>query len=369
MVDIYRYIRPILFWLDPETAHSLAIWALKKGVFPVARILPPQSTAVNLWGMRFAHPLGLAAGFDKQLEVPGELHDVGFSFVECGTITPQPQPGNPKPRVFRLPKQEAVINRYGFNSEGSGPAFERLKTIHHAGNLPPGAIIGVNIGKNKDTIHAEGDYVALLHRFHELADYITVNISSPNTAGLRDLQAREQLDELLSILMREKAALEKLRRKKPLLLKISPDESEESLAAIAELALWHNLDGIIVSNTTVSRPAIIPQQFQSMAGGLSGKPLMALSTSALHRIYRLTEGKIPLIGVGGISSAEDAWEKICAGASLLQLYTAFSYQGPKLIADIVSGLAQKLARAGFNTIAEAVGSAHADIKPQHPEWQ
>lgn len=353
----YRLARPLFFALAPETAHGLVIRALKLGLVPRGRPVADPILTCRLWGLTFANPIGLAAGFDKNAEVPDAMLAQGFGFVEVGTITPRPQSGNPRPRLFRLAADRAVINRLGFNNGGLEAARARL--IQRRGR--PG-IVGANVGANKDSADMAADYVAGIRGLYGLADYFTVNISSPNTPGLRDWQKAEALDELLTRVM---AAREEARRDAatagpmtPLLVKVAPDLTDEAKADIAALALRHRIDGLIVSNTTISRPDGLTSPHHTQAGGLSGRPLFPLSTQALRDFYQLTGGSLPLIGVGGIASGTDAYAKIRAGASLVQLYSALVFDGPGLVLKIARDLADRLKAEGFATVSAAVGADH-----------
>jgi len=312
--------------------------------------------AVSLWGRAFSNPLGLAAGFDKNATAIGPMLDLGFGCVEVGTITPAPQPGNPKPRVFRLPEDAAVINRLGFPSEGVAAAAQRIGRWR-AGRAAPKGLLGINLGKNRDSVDAAADYAEGARVLAPLADYLAVNVSSPNTPGLRALQGR---DELIRIVERVRTAVEALppAARPPLLVKIAPDLSAAEMEAIAAVAVDRNLDGLIVGNTTVARPESLAGRRRNEAGGLSGQPLFAPSTEVLARIYRLTGGRVPLIGVGGVASAADAYAKIRAGASLVQLYTALVYRGPGLVTEIKAGLAALLRRDGHAELTAAIGADH-----------
>lgn len=353
-MSIYNsIIRPALFKLPTETAHEIGINALRYGL--VSEFLQNQFTkryecnefgGLKRFGLTFKNPLGMAAGFDKNGVVVNQLAALGFGFVEVGTVTNYPQKGNEKPRLFRLPADKALINRLGFNNEGTPKVIERLKKIH------PKCVLGVNIGKNKDVPNDEAikNYVQSFELAHEVADYIAVNVSSPNTPNLRELQKAENLEELLSALQNRNLELSA----KPLLVKIAPDLSESEIEAIVEIALKLNLAGIIATNTTISREGL--QTKIDETGGLSGKPLTKRLTEVISTIYRYSKGKIPIIGVGGIFTAEDAFEKICAGASLLQAYTGFIYQGASFARDINFGLAKMLKEKGFKNLDESVGS-------------
>jgi dihydroorotate dehydrogenase len=352
--DMYPLLRPVLMRMDAEKAHRLTIRLLKTGLGPRYQCAEP-SLSCKVFGIDFKNPLGLAAGFDKDAEVMAPLFHMGFGFVEAGTVTPKPQPGNPKPRVFRDAGNKSVINRMGFPGKGldyfaANAAAYRQK--HGRGQ----GVLGINIGINKDTLSPVDDYRAGLARLASVADYITVNISSPNTAGLRDLQRRDDLDRLLEALMSERAAQN---AKPPLLVKVAPDLDAAQRAAIAELAPRHKIDGLIVSNTTVSRPATLAATLKDQKGGLSGQLLKDLSTEAVGDFYRLTGGNLPIVGAGGISSAADAYEKICAGASLVQVYTGLVFEGPGLVRLILEGLPALLKRDGFSRISDAVGAAQA----------
>jgi dihydroorotate dehydrogenase len=351
MPGLYRLLRPLLYCVPPETGHRLAIAALKYGLFPTAAQPFEPSLQVKLCGLTFPNPLGVAAGFDKDIEAPDALLRLGFGFAEVGSITPLPQPGNPKPRLFRLEADRALINRLGFNSGGHANAVSRLRS--RAGR--PG-IIGVNIGANKESSDIVADYVQGLTCFNDIASYIAINISSPNTPGLRGLQSKAELRHLLE---RIGEARSELHRPKPLLLKIAPDLSDAELDDIAGLVIAHSIDGVIVSNTTVSRPALKSPR-ASEPGGLSGAPLFELSTRKLARLYRLTSGRLPLIGVGGVTCAETAWQKLRAGASLIQLYSALVYEGPSLARTICGGLAERLAASAKKSISEITGTGVSD---------
>ena len=344
----YSLLRPFLFMLSPERAHHLALTALENRLLPERPHLGQLKT--ELWGLTFSNPIGLAAGFDKNAEAEAGLFSLGFGFLEVGTLTPLPQPGNPRPRLFRLAEDEALINRLGFNNSGHAAALARLKARTASG------IIGVNIGANGDSADRIGDYAKGLETFNGTASYIAVNISSPNTPGLRALQSQKELSLLLSRLTETRRALSD---PKPLLLKIAPDLSNQELADIAELSLANGIDGLIISNTTLSRPSL-KSSHASEQGGLSGRPLFELSTRKLACLYCLTKGRLPLVGAGGVSSAETAWQKIRAGASLVQLYTALIYEGPSLVADIVEGLTQRLKASGKNSISEITGTGVGD---------
>jgi dihydroorotate dehydrogenase len=332
--------------LPPEKAHRAAIRALQLGLAPRSEFTHP-SLATELCGLKLPNPVGLAAGFDKNAEAYEGSLNAGFGFVEIGTVTPKPQPGNPQPRLFRLVEDEAVINRLGFNNEGVHAAVKRLQGRARG-------IIGGNIGKNKDAADAVADYTCAMHELYPLVDYITVNISSPNTPGLRNLQGENELRALVRAVhaLRDAQPV-----RKPVFVKIAPDNDRAGLEGIAAVALEEKIDALIVSNTTISREGIHGRH-ASEQGGLSGKPLFTRSTEALRQMYLLTDRKIPLVGVGGIASAQDAYDKIRAGASAVQLYTALVYQGFGLVEEINNGLAGLLARDGFKIVADAVGSSH-----------
>jgi dihydroorotate dehydrogenase len=354
--DYYRLAGPLVRLLDPETAHSLTVALLKTGLVPPQPRFDPPSLAMTLWGRHFANPIGLAAGFDKNAEVPDAMLGQGFGFVEVGTVTPRSQPGNPRPRMFRLPEDRAVINRMGFNNQGLEATAARLGRRQRVG------IVGANLGKNKDTEDAAADYEKGAARLAPLADYLVINVSSPNTPGLRALQGRDQLESLVG---RTRDALTKAMPKAapPLLLKIAPDLGWEDLGDIATVALAGALDGLIVSNTTVARPDCLRSPFAKETGGLSGRPLFIPSTAVLKRVYELTEGKLPIIGVGGVGSGSEAYAKLRAGASLVQVYSAMVYEGTALITRIKHELVDLMTRDGFSSVAEVVGVDHREAKP------
>ena len=351
-MSIYQILRPLIFKIDPEIAHNLAIDFLKfcpktATLFSVKRNY--ENLRTNLWDLDFSSPIGMAAGFDKNAEVAATLEKFGFGFIECGTVTPLAQIGNERPRIFRLAEDRAIVNRLGFNNLGA-EVFEQ--------NLPKISVpLGINIGKNKDTKESLQDYLWLLERFYQKASYITVNISSPNTKTLRDLQNENQLDLFLSEILRKKNELKNLHKKNtPILLKVAPDLSESEQEKIAATVVKNKIDGIIISNTTIDRDLNLKSKNAVEAGGLSGAPLFKKSNDALKNFYKFTEGKIPLIGVGGISSAADAYEKIKCGASLVQIYSAFIYQGFGLVEEIKKELSKKISDDGFKNISEAIGS-------------
>jgi dihydroorotate dehydrogenase len=341
---------PVLRALPPETAHRASLIALK--LLP-RRAAPsdPPALAIKVWGRSFPNPVGLAAGYDKNAEAIGVLSGFGFGFVEIGTVTPRPQRGNPKPRLFRLPEDGAAINRLGFNSQGLTAVARRL-----AARDRTRGILGVNIGRNKDTADPIADYEQGVAALAPYADYLTVNISSPNTPGLRDMQHKSVLPEFIARLQMARAKATP-RRPPPLLLKIAPDLEPQARYEIAEIALFSGLDGLIVSNSTVARPDSLRSPQARESGGLTGKPLFAPSTALLSEMYHLTGGRLPLIGVGGIASGADAYAKIRAGATLVQLYTALIYEGPGLVARIKADLVALLRRDGFNSIGEAIGTS------------
>jgi dihydroorotate dehydrogenase len=350
MIDLYRLIRPFLFQVDAETAHGLAIRALVNGWVPCPTDGDPEILRTSVWGRSFANPIGLAAGFDKNAEVPDAVLAMGFGFTEVGSVTPKPQAGNPKPRLFRLPEDRAVVNRMGFNNDGLALVAERLRA--RAGR---DGIVGVNLGKNKDSPSAADDYVAGIEALGPFADYLVVNVSSPNTPGLRALQGKAPLRDLLTAVRNAVGRLERA-TKPPLLLKVAPDLTDEDKADIAEVALETAIDGLIATNTTIERPASLRGRARAETGGLSGRPLLEPSTRVLADFHRLTGGKLPLVGVGGVASGADAYAKIRAGASLVQLYTGLVYGGPGLVPRIKRELAELLRRDGFKSIADAVGA-------------
>ncbi|MCS6627762.1 quinone-dependent dihydroorotate dehydrogenase [Roseibacterium beibuensis] len=335
----------LLRTLDPETAHRLAIRALKVAPLPRPRADDPV-LATTLAGLRLSNPVGLAAGLDKNGEALRGLARLGFGFVECGSVTPRPQPGNPKPRLFRLSEDRAVINRMGFNNAGLEAFARRLA------HRPAGAVIGANLGANKETEDKAADYVAGLKRLRGLADYVTVNVSSPNTPGLRDLQGRAAMDDLLGRLAEARAD-----DPTPVFLKIAPDLTGAEIGLIVEAALDHRIDALIVSNTTLDRPETLRSPERTEAGGLSGAPLKARARAALRAAAEASEGRMPLIAVGGIDSGAEAWDRIRAGASAVQIYSALVFDGPGVVGRIKRDLAARLKAEGFSTAAEAVGTA------------
>ena len=341
----------LLHALEPEQAHELAIRALQWGLFPMPRHVADERLRVDCCGLSFPNPLGMAAGFDKNARAVPALFNIGFGFVEVGTVTPLAQPGNPRPRLFRLREDEAVINRLGFNNAGQAAVRERLSRY---ARLPGRGVLGVNIGANKDSRDRIADYAQGARCFAGVADYLTVNISSPNTPGLRDLQGAEALHRLLAGV--RGALEEKGRARLPVFVKIAPDMDEAVLADIVEAAVEGGAAGLIVSNTTIARPDTLKSPLKEETGGLSGLPLFVPSTRMLARAFLLAKGRLRLIGVGGVRDAETAWAKIRAGADLVQLLTAFVYRGPSLVAEILSGLLDRMERAGFNRLNEVVGT-------------
>ncbi|MDI7862279.1 quinone-dependent dihydroorotate dehydrogenase [Rhizobiaceae bacterium n13] len=348
MVSPFRDIaRRGLFLFDPETAHGLSIAALKSGLVPSCAAVAHPRLCQTVAGISFANPLGMAAGYDKNAEVPDQLLRLGFGFAEVGTLTPKPQAGNDKPRIFRLVEDRGVINRLGFNNEGHEAAYARLAA------RKPNGIIGVNIGANKDSVDRIADYVAGIRRFYPVATYFTANISSPNTPGLRDLQARESLAALLSAVLGARDEEAKRTGKRiPVFLKIAPDLTEEGMDDIAAEALAHDLDGLIVSNTTLSRDGLRDKRQAGESGGLSGAPLFEKSTAVLARMRKRVGPTLPIVGVGGVSSAETALEKIRAGADLVQLYSCMVYEGPDLPGRIVKSLGRLVEREEASSIRD-----------------
>ena len=350
-----RLTRPLLRFVDPEDAHMLVLKALQ--LAPLAR--PPADDgrlAVAAFGLTFPNPIGVAPGLDKNALVPDALLRIGFGFVEVGGVTPRPQPGNPRPRVFRLQADQAIVNRLGFNSDGLDAVRARL-----AARAGRAGIVGVNLGTNKDSPDRGGDYVMLITALAAVVSYFVVNVSSPNTPGLRDLQQRAMLDDLLARVMeaREGAAGEAGR--KPVLLKIAPDLALADLDDVVAVARARAVDGMIVSNTTISRPAGLRDQAASQAGGLSGRPLFRLSTRVLAETFVRAEGRFPLIGVGGIDSGAAAYAKIKAGASLVQLYSGLVYRGIDLVAAIKDDLVNFMRLARYDRLADAVGRDAAAV--------
>lgn len=356
-MDLFPLLKPAFGLVSPETAHHLAIRALAAGQKSGLRGAPEVDDpvlAMRLWGRDFPNPVGLAAGFDKDCEVPDALLALGFGFVEAGTVTPKPQPGNPRPRLFRLDADAAVINRFGFNSQGLEPFVARLGARRAAGR---GGIVGANVGKNKDSDDALADYGLGIAATCRLADYLVCNISSPNTPGLRSLQARSEMARLLAhaIAVRDATIADPAARP-PLLVKVAPDLDDAGLADVAQVALATGVDGLIMGNTTLSRPPQLKSAHRAEAGGLSGAPLMTLSTERLAALARLLGGRVPIVGVGGIASGADAYAKIRAGASLVQLYSALVFHGPGLVRRIKADLAARLKADGFGSVREAVGA-------------
>ena len=336
----------LLHRIDPERAHGLSLAALRAGLVPLSGPVTSPRLKVKLAGIDLPNPVGLAAGYDKNALALAPLSRAGFGFIEVGAATPRPQDGNDRPRLFRLSEDRAAINRFGFNNQGMEAIAARLA------HRPAGSVVGLNLGANKDSAERAADFAAVLTRCGALVDFATVNISSPNTERLRDLQGRAALSALLDVVMVARAALP---RPVPLFVKIAPDLSDAELADIAEVALEAGLSGIIASNTTLARDGL-KSRFASEKGGLSGAPLFERSTRVLAKLSALTEGRLPLIGVGGVGSAEQAYAKIRAGATAVQLYTAMVYQGLSCVAEIVRGLEALLARDGFRRVADAVGT-------------
>jgi dihydroorotate dehydrogenase len=341
----YALVDKVLSHFDAETAHGFALRALKSGLVPADRTPDPPILGVDIWGRRLPNPIGLAAGFDKNAEVPDALLAVGFGLVEIGSVTPRPQPGNPRPRVFRLPEDRGVINRMGFPGNGLDAALPRLRTRARRG------FVGVNVGANKDSEDRAGDYVTCARALAAHADYLVCNVSSPNTPGLRNLQGREQLRDLLKRVQDAIAA-----KPVPLVVKIAPDATDDDLDDIVIVCRDLRMDGIIIGNTTLSRPTTLRSARQGETGGLSGAPLTALATEVLRKTARRVERQFPLIGCGGVGSGADAYAKIRAGATLVQIYSAMVYDGTPLIRRVKDELAVLLQRDGFASVNDAVGA-------------
>ena len=345
---MFSVLRPFLFKLDPETTHDLAIKSLKFNYLPrkMFEVEDEQILNIELLGKNFPNPIGLAAGFDKSGEVYNSLLKFGFGFIEIGTVTPLKQFGNPKPRIFRLEDDSALINRLGFNNDGIEIIKNRIKSEKKKG------VVGINIGPNKNTKDQKNDFCIGLKNFFDIADYITVNISSPNTEGLRDFHDQKKLEDLL-------LALNKIKSENkiniPLLLKISPDIKDNQISEIADTAIKNDISGIILTNTTNSNKDKLISDFKKEEGGLSGEPLQQISTNMIKKFYKQLNGKIPIIGVGGVNSGKSAYEKIIAGASLLQLYTGLVYKGPSIVKNIKKELIQILKIEGLNNIKDAIG--------------
>ncbi len=359
--------RPALLTLPPETAHEIALKSLEAGLFPRPSKEDDKRLSQTFWGLHFSNPIGIAAGFDKNGRVPDALLQGGFGYAEAGTVTPRPQSGNPTPRVFRLIQDRALINRLGFNNDGHEALYHRLVARQNAEGGKPEGVVGVNIGANKDSVDRVADYTAGIHRFHDVADYFTVNISSPNTPGLRDLQAPKELDTLLrAVLQARDEYLGDKRENLPVLVKLAPDIAQDDLFSVLDVLQQQKIDGIIISNTTLSRQNLLKDKEghtiaqAKEAGGLSGAPLHKRSTIVLAKAYRHLGGSIPLIGVGGIHDGQSALDKVEAGASLLQLYTGLIYEGAGLLDSIKEELAQKMEATGNQSLSGLTGSKAED---------
>lgn len=352
---------PLLRWFDPEDAHRMAIQGLRL-LPPIRQRADDPKLAVRAFGLNFPNPIGLAAGFDKSAEVPDALLKLGFGFVEIGSVTPRAQPGNPRPRVFRLERDEGVINRMGFNNDGAHIVLRRLAARAHSGG-----IVGVNIGANKDSANRIADYVRLIEIFAPVASYFTVNVSSPNTPGLRNLQQAAALDELLAKVIDARERVRQNAGDTPVLLKIAPDLTLAELDDVVHIARSRRADGIIVGNTTLARPSTLRDQSRAKEqGGLSGRPLFRLSTRMVAETYVRAEGAFPLVGVGGIDSGGAALTKIRAGATLIQLYSSLVYKGLGLIDDIKSDLTSMLLRTGRDSLSDVIGADAATITAE--DW-
>lgn len=353
----YRLIRPLLFAMEAERAHGLTISLLKTAKYwPFGGPSTDPALNVEAFGLTFPNPIGVAAGLDKNAEVPDALLHLGFGFTEIGTVTPRPQPGNPLPRLFRLIEDEGVINRFGFNSEGHTPVYQRLDKRRGK----PG-IIGVNVGANKESTDRIADYVSGVRAFSDVADYFTINISSPNTPGLRDLQRAAELEELISRLQEAREETrDKTKVPTPLLLKIAPDLALAELDDIVRVCRDKKIDGMVVANTTISRSENLHSPEAAEAGGLSGKPLFDRATRALAQTYLRVEGQFPLVGAGGIHDASSAIAKIEAGATLLQVYSALVYSGPALVGEVKEGLRNHLESSGLSSPSQVTGTRAAD---------
>jgi dihydroorotate dehydrogenase len=352
MIDPYCIAGPFIRFLNPETAHDLVIGALRAGLVPSPKSFESSLLKQSVWGLPFPNPVGLAAGFDKNAQTIDPMLAQGFGFVEVGSVTPQAQVGNARPRLFRLPSDNAVINRLGFNNDGMDKVASRLEARARKG------IVGVNLGKNKETKDAISDYREGMLRLAPLADYIVINVSSPNTPGLRSLQRREPLLTLLKSVLQARSEVAP-KNPPPLLLKIAPDLCEEDKLDIAQVSLQTGIDGLIATNTTIERSKGLIDINAQESGGLSGQPLLEPSTRVLSEMYKLTAGKIPLIGVGGVASGADAYAKIKAGATLVQFYSAMVFYGPARVQMIKRDLATLLTADGFSSISEAIGSDHS----------
>ncbi|EEZ97344.2 dihydroorotate dehydrogenase (quinone), mitochondrial [Tribolium castaneum] len=347
-------VMPLVHLLEPEQAHRLGVIVSKYRLVPSTNYKDPESLKITLFNKVFPNPIGIAAGFDKHAEAVMGLKDIGFGFIEIGSVTPQPQPGNNKPRVFRLSEDLAVINRYGFNSDGHETVLHRLINLRQTKKCD--TILGVNLGKNKTSDDAINDYVIGIKKLGPVADYLVINVSSPNTPGLRTMQDKNVLKNLLKSAKEARDSLPEGARP-PLLLKLAPDLSYSELKDIANVVRQKDtkIDGLIICNTTVERPQFLHNDRKGETGGLSGKPLREASTKLIAEMYKLTRGEIPIIGVGGVFTGRDAYEKIKAGASVVQLYTSLVYEGPPVVAKIKRELVELLADDGFKNVSEAVG--------------
>ncbi|KAH8359105.1 hypothetical protein KR093_004293, partial [Drosophila rubida] len=356
------YVMPLVRLLPAETSHNLAVMACKYRLYPTSNYMDDMNLHNTFFGRLISNPIGIAAGFDKNAEAICGLKDLGFGFIEVGSVTPLAQKGNEKPRVFRLINDRAIINRYGFNSDGHEVVAERLRKIREREDF--NAVIGVNLGRNRDTQTPIEDYVSGVKTFSAMADYLVVNVSSPNTHGLRDLQSRSKLTELLEAINLARAEL-KPNERVPILLKLSPDLDIDDMKDIVSVISKRScqVDGLIVSNTTVARDNVTEVKFVNEMGGLSGEPLRARSTMLIAQMYDLTKGSVPIIGVGGVSSGMDAFEKIEAGASFVQIYTALAYEGPDLVDRIKEELSAYLKERGFSNVRAATGSNYKQYLP------
>lgn len=355
LAAVFELARPLLYALDPEQAHELTLRSLEAGVYPRQAADDDTRLSVEAFGLRFPNPLGIAAGFDKDARVPAAVLGMGCGHAEIGTVTPRPQDGNPRPRVFRLIRDRALINRLGFNNGGHAAAHARLTSKRAAG------VIGVNVGANKDAADRAADYVAGVRAFYDVASYFTINVSSPNTPGLRDLQAPAALDDLVSrVLAARQELVSAGAPKRPVVVKLAPDIAEADVEPIVKVLVDRGVDGIAVSNSTLARDGLTETVLAKEQGGISGRPLFRRSTVMLARVYQASRGQIPLIGIGGIDSGATAIAKLEAGATLLQLYSGLVYEGPALLARIKAEMVARLESEGLSRIGDITGRRAAE---------